>query len=154
MTKFNSETMKLEYIYDSELKATLKGLIDNEILLVSDDVIIGNISEITSSEHSSKIDKTKYNMINLKIKGCDGKYYNKRYSVDFFRKLIKQLNIKVEYIENLIGATVLFKVKDKFKNITTPYFLAFDTANNNYHLCSYVDEDNDDAINKLKKLLG
>lgn len=92
-------------------------------------------------------DKTKFNMIDLQVKS-NGKTYKKSYSVDFLRKYLLQLGIKAE---NLFNSAVMFKTKDKFKNIGYLAVIGVDEETN-FVTIPYVDEADADALAKLKAL--
>lgn len=92
-------------------------------------------------------DKTKFNMIDITV-ASDGRTYKKSYSVDFLRKYLVQLGIKAE---NTFNAAVMFKPKDKFKNIGYLAFIGVD-SDTKFVTIPFVDGADQDVLKKLKEL--
>ena len=119
-----------------------------EVQEMSDDYKAGTIIAIAVRECTRKDEeKTKFNMIDLTV-SSDGRTYKKSYSVDFLRKYLVQLGIKAE---NAFNAAVMFKPKDKFKNIS---YLAFIGVSDDAEFVTipFVDEADQDVLKKLKEL--
>lgn len=118
-----------------------------EVQDMNEDYKAGIITGIQVRECTRKDEeKTKFNMIDLTVTS-DGRTYKKSYSVDFLRKYLVQLGIKAE---NAFNAAVMFKPKDRFKNIS---YLAFiGTDGNDFVTIPFVDEADADVLKKLKEL--
>lgn len=115
---------------------------------MNEDYKAGTITGIQVRECTRKDeDKTKFNMIDITVTS-DGRTYKKSYSVDFLRKYLIQLGIKAE---NTFNAAVMFKPKDKFKNISYLAFIGVD-ENTKFVTIPFVDEADQDVLKKLKEL--
>lgn len=120
---------------------------------MSEEYMGGIVTAVAVRECTRKDEtKTTFSMIDLQVTS-KGKNFRKSYSVDFLRKYLNQLGVKAE---NLFGAAVMFKTKDKFKNIS--YLAVIGTNKNDdqsdivFVTIPYVDEADQDVLKKLKDL--
>lgn len=145
-------------IYDSRKEALVSiytELVNEEVVRDSEDMFIGNIDDILVLDRETK-EGQKFNILELQCRAADGKRFIKRWSVDFARKYLAQLGHKAEEI---MGSVVVFKQKDKFRNIgflgfVTKYIDAPDGEHESeyYNVFRYRDEESTASIEKLKKL--
>lgn len=139
----NKTGVKLETIYDK--------LVDDDVFYNPDGIQIGFISSIEVLERKTR-EGQEYAQIQFNVKANDGKNYSKRYSTDFTRKYLMQVNAKAA---DTVGCVVVFKPTGQYKNIGWWAFVigeANDDGDMIYDIQPYQDDTISNVAEKLKKL--
>lgn len=139
----NKPGMKFEAIYDK--------LVNDDVFYNPDGIQIGFISGIEVLERKTR-EGQEYAQVQFNVKSSDGKNYSKRYSTDFARKYLMQLNVKAA---ETAGALVVFKPTGQYKNIGWWAFVigeADDEGDMIYDIQPYKDDTISNVAEKLKKL--
>lgn len=118
----------------------------------------GRIIDLGVRECKRKDNGGEFEMLDVIVRGSNGKLFTKSFSIDFTRKFLMQLDKKVEDIYN---AAVLFSVDRQYKSKIS--FFAFiardeeasaDCGEDVYYIAKYENEgeDKESVLKKLKAL--
>lgn len=119
----------------------------NEDAVFSFIVEVGKIKNIEISKHKNRETGQEFELIDLIIEDAKGKNKRKSWSVDFVRKYLRQLGVK---LADTFGAVVLFTLDPQYKS---PKFLCFNTVVDGVPVPSpYVDEEKQDYIKRIEEL--
>lgn len=119
--------------------------------------ILAIVEDLDVREVEKKSDGTKFTTIDVYLRGYDGKAYKKGMSPDFIRRYNSQLGCT---LEDLLGATVLITVKDKYRNAGLFAPIAYSYADGeeicedieHFTIEEFVDDTREDVLKKLKAL--
>lgn len=139
--------MELVKIPQSELKDTMKELIDEDIFFNPDGLQLAKIELIEVLDRQNATTKEKYEQIRVNVRTAENKSFNKVWSTDFTRKFFNQIGFKSKDMD---GAVVVIKPTGRFKAIG---YFAFLMRDDDGKPCAvqYQDESLDFAA-RLEKL--
>lgn len=89
-----------------------------------------------------------FTMVDIYVKSDKGQRYKKSYSVDFMRKILNQLKIKMTDVN---GLQVFFKQKDEFRNISSLNYIGATVTDagdlTDFRVIAYINEKtNNDTV--------
>lgn len=138
--------MYVYHISESNIKEESKTLMESGI--IPEGHMVGIVIDIRPKECKGK-DGNKFTLIEFIIRGADNKRYKKSYSVDFMRKYLNQMNIK---INSLKECAVSFRPSGDYNNAAAVGFIgASDEDLCDVSVHYYVNEETsyDDYFEKL-----
>lgn len=134
------------HISENNIKTESKNFRENEI--IAEGHMLGTVIDIRPRECKGK-DGNKFTLIEIVIRGEDNKRYKKSYSVDFMRKYLNQLKIK---INSLKECAVSFRPSGDYNNAAAVGFIgASDEDLSDVSIHYYINEETsyDDYFEKL-----
>lgn len=142
--------MTITKLNQQQMKEALKEMISDEYFNNPDDIKIGNVENIEVKSCRTR-DGQEFDQIIFHVRADDGKQYHKRMSVDFTRKYLNQIGVKAK---DIIGQTIVFKVKNKFKECGMFAFLSYEKEDEDhaYYVVNYFRDEEEDFMAKLEKL--
>lgn len=142
--------MTITKLNQQQMKDALKAMISDDYFNNPDDIKIGAIENIEVKTCKTR-DGQEFEQIIFHVRSDDGKQYHKRMSVDFTRKYFNQIGVKAK---DIIGQTVVFKVKNKFKECGMFAFLSYEKEDDDHacYVVNYFRDEGDDFMAKLEKL--
>ena len=141
----------VKFVNNSGLSDIYAQLASEDVFYNPDGIKIGFINGIEVLERKTR-EGQEYAQIQFNVKASDGKNFTKRYSTDFARKYLAQLEIKAA---ESVGCVVVFKPTGQYKNIGWWAFVIGEDNDDGdmvYDIQSYQDDTISNVAEKLKKL--